>query len=75
MISDGPVDVGSRHLQIRTVPTHSEETFEVTEFQPNARLKIRGTLATFPAELTYMLEPAADGTSLTNAVDLHPSGL
>jgi uncharacterized protein YndB with AHSA1/START domain len=75
MISDGPVGVGSRYLQIRTVPTHSEETFEVTEFQPDTRLSIRGTLATFPAELTYLLEPEADGTRLINAVDLHPSGL
>jgi uncharacterized protein YndB with AHSA1/START domain len=75
MITLGPVDVGSRYLQIRTAPTQSEETFEVTEFQPNERLSIRGTLASFPAELTYVLDPEGNATKITNAVNLHPSGL
>jgi uncharacterized membrane protein len=75
MITDGPVGVGSRYLQIRTVPARGEETFEVTEFQPNERLSIRGSLATFPAELAYVLEPEGHATRLTNTVELHPSGL
>jgi hypothetical protein len=31
-IAGGPVGVGSRDRQTRTLPTRSEETFEVTEF-------------------------------------------
>jgi hypothetical protein len=29
-IADGPVGVGSRYRQTRTLPTRSEDTFEVT---------------------------------------------
>jgi hypothetical protein len=50
-------------------------TFEVIDFQPHERLSVRGTLASFPAQLTYVLEPGGDTTSLTNTVEPHPSGL
>ena len=39
-ITGGPVGVGSRYRQTRTLPTRSEETFEVTEFEPDRRLPI-----------------------------------
>ena len=40
--SSGPVGVGSRYRQTRTLPTRSEEAFEVTEFEPDRRLSIKG---------------------------------
>jgi uncharacterized protein YndB with AHSA1/START domain len=73
-ISAGPVGVGSRYRQTRTRPTHSEETFEVTEFDPDRTLSIRGTLGPFQGEVTYLLQPAGDATALTNAMSLRPSG-
>ena len=72
--TDGPVGVGSRYRQIRTVPARGEETFEVTEFEPDRRLSIRGTLGSFQGEITYVLEPAGNGTALTNTMNLQPSG-
>jgi len=74
-VSRGPTGVGSRYVQTRTVPALSQETFEVTEFEPGSKLSVQGTLGRFPARLTYVLEPIANGTRLTNAVDLEPSGL
>jgi uncharacterized protein YndB with AHSA1/START domain len=72
--SDGPVGVGSRYRQTRTLPTRSEEMFEVTEFEPDSRLSIRGGLGPFHGEASYLLAPTDDGTILTNTMDLHPSG-
>ena len=73
-ITGGPVDVGSRYRQTRTVPTRSEETFEVTEFEPDRRLSIQGTLGPFHGDITYLLEPAGSATALTNTMNLQPSG-
>lgn len=42
--SPGPVGVGSTYWQRRTVPSPSEETFEVVEFEPPQRLAIRGDI-------------------------------
>jgi uncharacterized protein YndB with AHSA1/START domain len=72
--STGPVGVGSRYRQTRTLPTRSEETFEVTEFEPDRRLSIRGDLGPFHGDVSYLLAPAASGTALTNTMNLRPSG-
>ena len=71
-ITSGPVKVGSRYRQTRTVPVRSEESVEVTEYDPGRRLTITGTLGAFPAQLTYALDPAGSATRLTNTVDLTP---
>jgi uncharacterized protein YndB with AHSA1/START domain len=74
-ISHGPVGVGTRYRQVREVPRRSEESFEVTEFEPDARLSVEGTFGPFPGRFTYMLEPVTPGTQVTNVVELQPSGL
>ena len=73
-VSGGPVGVGSRYRQTRTLPTHGEETFEVTDFDMNHKLSIRGPLGPFHAEVTYVLAPVEHGTILTNTMYLQPSG-
>lgn len=73
-ITAGSVGIGSRYRQTRTVPTRSEETFEVTEFEPARRLSIRGPLGPFGAEVAYLLASVENGTSLTNTMNLQPSG-
>src|SRR5262245_11868555 len=66
----GPVAVGSRFRQVRTVPTYQEESLEVVELEQDRKLTVRGTLNTMPAELDYLLESDGEGTVLTNSVDL-----
>ena len=73
-ITAGPVGVGSRYRQTRTLATPTSETFEVTEFEPDRRLSINGALGPFRGEVTYQLTPAGDGTTLTNTMHLQPSG-
>jgi uncharacterized protein YndB with AHSA1/START domain len=71
-ITSGPVKVGSRYRQTRTVPVRSEESLEVTEYDPDRRLTVAGTLGAFPAQVTYVLDPVGSATRLTNTVDLTP---
>ncbi len=71
--SPGPVGVGATYRQTRTLPRRSEEDFEVTVFEPPSRLAIQGQFGPFHATTSYLLEPDAGGTRLTNKVELEPS--
>jgi carbon monoxide dehydrogenase subunit G len=71
----GPMGVGTTYRQTRSVPRRSEESFEVTVFEPARRLEVQGEIGPFRAKLSYALEPTGSGTRLTNAVDLESSGL
>jgi uncharacterized protein YndB with AHSA1/START domain len=73
-IDGGAVGVGSRYRQTRTLPSQREETFEVTEFEPGRRLAIRGDLGPFRSEVTYVLDPTDTGTTITNTMNLQPTG-
>lgn len=74
-VSHGPVGVGAVYRQVRSVPSRSEETFEVTEFEPNQRLAIRGDFGPLEGRMTYELEPTGSGTRLTNSAQLEARGL
>lgn len=73
-VTDGPVRVGSHYRQLRTVPTRSEESFEVIEYEPDRKLTIRGQLGPFFGQISYVLEQADDTTVVMNAADLHARG-
>lgn len=73
-VSEGPVGVGTEYRQVRSIPSPSEETFRVTEFEPYARLSVAGTFGPFSGTITYVLEPSDEGTRLTNEMDLRGSG-
>ncbi len=73
-VSPGPVTVGSRFRQTRSVPRPAVEMLEVTRFDPDRRIEIVGDLASFPAHLTYELSPGPRGTSLTNSVEIDAAG-
>lgn len=73
-VSPGPVAVGSRFRQTRSVPRPAVEMLEVTRLDADRRIEIDGELASYPAHLTYELSPSARGTRLTNSVELDPSG-
>jgi uncharacterized protein YndB with AHSA1/START domain len=73
--SAGPVGVGTRYRQTRSIPSRSVEGFEVTVFEPATRLAIHGQIGPFQATISYFLEveAAAAATTLVNSVELHPS--
>jgi len=73
-IDGSAVGVGSRYLQTRTIPSPSQETFEVTAFEPDRRLAIRGDLGPFSSEVTYLLDPTGSGTTITNTMNLRSAG-
>lgn len=73
--SDGPVGLGATYQQVRSLPSRSEETFEVADYRPHESLAISGTLGPFTGELRYRLQPTQSGTRLTNEVDLQPRGI
>jgi uncharacterized protein YndB with AHSA1/START domain len=70
--SQGPVRVGSTYVQTRSQPSPGEDSFEVTEYEPDRKLAIRGTFGSFTGSFSYQLESIANGTRLTNTVDLDP---
>jgi Polyketide cyclase / dehydrase and lipid transport len=71
--SAGPVGVGTKYRQTRSVPSRSTEDFEVTVFEPARRLGIQGQIGPFSARISYLLEAAAGTTRLVNNVELDPS--
>jgi hypothetical protein len=74
-LTPGPVGVGSTYVQQRTVPSVSEESFEVTTYLPDRALAIKGRFGRFPTEATYVVEPAGDATRLTNIMEVQQVGL
>ena len=73
-VSPGPVAVGSRFDQVRTVPVHREESLEVIEYDAGRTLTVRGTLNSLPARLSYVLKTNSRDTVLTNTVELDTRG-
>jgi hypothetical protein len=71
--SPGPVEVGTTHRQLRSLPSRSEEGFQVTAFEPTSRLEVHGDIGPLTATVSYLLAPTDAGTRLTNAVDLEPA--
>jgi hypothetical protein len=70
--SPGPAGVGATYGQTRTIPRRSEESLHITAFEPPSRLTVDGQLGPFQATTSYLLQPAAGGTRLTNDVELEP---
>jgi len=73
-ISEGPVGVGTRCRQIRTIPSRAEEYFEVTEFEPERALAIRGDIGPFSGDISYLFEHLQGATVLKNTCSLRARG-
>ena len=73
-VGAGPIGVGDRYIQTRTVPRPATETFVVTGLEPDRAVAIRGTLGPFDADSRYELLGDGDRTVLTNTMRLEPSG-
>jgi uncharacterized protein YndB with AHSA1/START domain len=73
-VSEGPVGVGTIYHQVRSVPSRSEERFEVTVYNPSRHLELRGQFGPFPSRLSYALDALPEGTRVTNTVELELRG-
>ena len=74
-ITAGPIGVGTRYRQTRTLPKPAVEEVEVQEFVPSNRLVIHGRLGPFTATLAYDLEEIDEGVIVRNVVELTGGGL
>ena len=70
----GPIAVGSRYQQTRTVPEPATEDLEITGLSQDQWIEIAGTLARFPARLSYRLSERGGATEVTNTVSLDVRG-
>jgi carbon monoxide dehydrogenase subunit G len=73
--SEGPVTVGTMYRQVRSLPSRSEETLQVTEFEPDRRFAVAGGLGPLEGTLTYELEEVGGSTRLTNSADVQARGI
>jgi hypothetical protein len=64
-----PVRVGTTYRQVRSAPKRSEESFEITAFDPPRRLVFEGDIGPFQARIGYALETVPEATRLTNWVE------
>ena len=69
-VTPGPIRIGSRYRQTRSVPRPGVETLEITGLEPLRRIEIAGRIGPFDARLTYELAPIHLGTRLTNSAEL-----
>lgn len=74
-VSEGPVGVGTTYRQVRSLPSRSEETLRVIEFEPDRRFAVRGGLGPFEGTLAYGFEEVGGITRLTNEADLQTQGI
>lgn len=75
-VGDGPIQVGTRYVQTRTLPQPGTETFRITSFAPPHAIAIAGTLGPFQARLRYELTGSDPGVvTLTNSVELDGGGI
>ena len=66
--------MGTIYHQVRSVPSRSEERFEVTVYDPPRHLEIRGQLGPFPSRLSYAPDALPEGTRGTNTAELELRG-
>jgi len=74
IVTPGPIGVGSRLRQTRSVPRPSVEELEVVEFVQDRRLALRGNVGPLTGTLSYETDAVPQGTRLTNAAELDGRG-
>ena len=66
--------VGTIYQQVRSVPSRSQERFEVTAYNPPRQVELQGQLGPFPSRLAYALDAVPEGTRVRNSVELELRG-
>ena len=75
-VAPGPLARGSTFDQIiASFLGRQRFTFEVTGYEPNARLELRATSGPVRPIVTYSVESAGQGTRLTARIDVHTRGV
>jgi uncharacterized protein YndB with AHSA1/START domain len=73
-VSPGPVGVGTRIQQTRSVPRPATEELVITELVPGRRMVLEGDIGPLSGTLDYQIEDVPKGTKLTNTADLSGRG-
>jgi uncharacterized protein YndB with AHSA1/START domain len=74
--TDGPIGIGTVWTS-RFKPSMgiSEGEMEVVEFEPNRKEVMRGEIGPMRPTLTYLFEPADEGTRFTRRIQIKVSGV
>ncbi len=74
-LSEGPMGVGTvERSTAKVLGRRFDTTFEVTEYEPNRRSRIKSTSGPFTFTGTYEVERADGGTRFTWAMEGDPGG-
>lgn len=73
-ISPGPIGVGTRIQQTRSVPRPTTEELVITELVLERRMVLDGDIGPLSGTLSYQIEAVPEGTRLTNTADLSGRG-
>ena len=73
-VSPGPVGVGTRIQQTRSVPRPATEELLITELVLGRRMVLEGDIGPLSGTLDYQVEEVPEGTKLTNTADLSGRG-
>ena len=73
-VSPGPVGVGTRIQQTRSVPRPATEELLITELVLGRRMVLEGDIGPLSGTLDYRVEEVPEGTKLTNTADLSGRG-
>lgn len=74
-VSEGPVGAGTvKRVTAKVLGRRFDTTFEVTEYEPNRRSRIKSTSGPFAFTGTYEVERADGGTRFTWAMEGDPGG-
>ena len=69
-VTAGPIGIGTRYRQTRSVPRPAVELIEISNLEPGRSVEVTGVLGPFDARLTYELGRTTIGTRLVNRVQL-----
>lgn len=74
-INQGALGVGSQYAMVRkSLWLKFESNVEFVEYVPNRKFVLKSLSGSVPYEDTYLFEPVAGGTRLTNVIEMQPSG-
>lgn len=74
--SEGPMGVGTTWREVEQfLGRRSESTYEVTQYEPNTRLRFRSTSGPMPAEATETFELVEGGTRVNVTFEVELGGL
>jgi hypothetical protein len=75
-LSEGPVSTGARYKMIRQLPNgRSENTLEITHYQPNSKVTFKTTTGPTPFVYHYTFKPKGDMTKVSLKTEIDENGL